>query len=609
MNKNQLPATPGEDEIEELLTKIQPVPSERFYEKMERASWRVEQGQPEKVKNISLRTKIVFAMIALVILVTLIATPQGRALAQEVMRFFTRINSTTVQLSNKQLKQLNEIDRRYNLPLLPVFIPGVLPEMAAISGCGTPQKAQTYRCQVALAESQLGFDLKELPEVPDGWEFQSLYTNTDLGVAVMSYKLDFRDFGYISYGGSSFTSHSSLVITQGSGDFSSFNWYGNLWEVVPAEAIDPIFVGANKGEYVRGDFGLKPGDNELVWSEADRRQRLTWNEGTRWYLVDLGPNLNIASTMNKNQLISLAESLIGPPAEATEVLNPDRLLSISDAEKISGLDLKAPTLLPMNMEFSYARYLPNEQQIQLVYGVNGELTIQEWKGEPVDYKKPLGAYEFTCEIINMNGGAAFYCSRENPTSRSFLWWRKNGLNYQMYFDSLTGGRIDREQMLLIAESMGDIDDFQKTSSRNYEQIAMYAQALGINAKTFSETPAGWSFSNFWTDAYAECIDLIYASTTGQSTLSINQCKIDKGSNTSAFPFWSIKRVKVGNTKGQYITGGFVITDDGKQIWDPTLPPKQLYWQSDGLWMQIALYGDAAFLSGKEDLITYAESLR
>lgn len=558
-----------------------------------------------RISRVALAIVIAFALLAFAF-----ATPQGRAWAQEVVRFFTKINSTTVQLSSQQLKQLNEMNKPYDLPLVPVFIPGVSPEMAAIAGCETPQKAQTYRCQVVLAESQLGFDLKELPEKPDGWEFTSLRANTDLQIAVMSYELDFRDLSYTNYNGYAYTSHSTLVFTQGVGELSKSNWFGNnSWEVVPTDKVEPISVGAYKGEYVKGDFSLRPGNNILVWSDVDRRQRLAWSEGTRWYQIDFSPNLNIVSTLGKDQLILLAEGLVYSPIGRTEPLNPDHLLSISDAEKISGFDLSAPSLLPMDMDFSYARYLPDKQQVQLVYGVNEELTIHEWKGDPVDYKKPLGAYEFTCEMVNMNGEAAFYCSRENPNPRSFLWWHKNGLNYQMYFDSLTGGRIDREQMLLIAESMGNIDDFQKNGPRNYEQIAIYAQALGIDAKKFSETPAGWAFSNFWTDAYAGCIDLIYASTTGQSTLSINQCKTDKGPDASAFPLGWIKRVKVGNSKGQYIAGGFVITDDGKQVWDPILPPKQLYWQEDGLWMQIALYGDTALRMDESDLLLYAESLR
>jgi hypothetical protein len=133
--------------------------------------------------------------------------------------------------------------------------------------------------------------------------------------------------------------------------------------------------------------------------------------------------------------------------------------------------------------------------------------------------------------------------------------------------------------------------------------------LGIDAKKFSEAPAGWIFANFWGDAYAQCIDFVYTSTTGQSTLFIDQCKTDRRFDISVFPSNSIKRARVGNIKGYYIVGEFVMADDGKQVWDPTSPRKQLYWQADGLWMQVAVYGDEALLLGKDDLISFAENLK
>jgi hypothetical protein len=289
-------------------------------------------------------------------------------------------------------------------------------------------------------------------------------------------------------------------------------------------------------------------------------------------------------------------------------LNPAHLTSVSDAEEISGLDLKAPTLLPMNIDFSYARYSSIDQQIILTYGDNEELTIQERKGKPVDFKKPLGKYEFTCEIVNMNGTEAFYCFFDGPNPRSFLWWRKDDLNYQISYASYTGGKINRDQMLLIAESMQDIDDYQKNGKKSYEQIALYEQAMGIEIKKFSETPAGWTFTNFYGELFTQCIGLIYTSTTRQGTLLISQCKTDKASDMSAFPSRSIERVKVGNVKGQYIAGGFVLANNGKQFWDSNIPVKQLYWQEDDLWIQMTLSGNSTVMCEKEDLISLAESL-
>lgn len=607
MNKQNVSSLPDENKIEELLTKIQPVPSDYFHKKMEQAHWRTEPFQLKGIAN-KTRLKLAGALVLLLAIITFAVTPQGRAWAQEAARFFTRINSATVQLSDEQMKWMTEPSKQqYDLPLVPVFVPAVSPEMAAIAGCETPQKSQSYRCQVALAESKLGFDLKELPESPNGWEFKSLYINTNSQYAVMNFDLDFKYFGINSNG---FMSYSSLMFIQGLGDFSNFDWYkGNPWEAAPADKIEPVSIGAYIGEYAKGRFGLSS-DNELIWSDADRRQRLIWSEGARWYLIDFQPNLNITGTMGKEQLIHLAEILVNSSTETNKPLNPDRLVSISDAEKISGLDLKAPTLLPMEMDFSYARYLPNEQQVQLIYGLNESLVIDEWIGDPIAYKKPLGKYEFNCEIVSMDGTDGFYCFYDGSNPRAFLWWHKDNLNYQMSYDSFSlGGKLDREKMLLIAESMQDIDDFLKKSGRNYEQIVLYEQALKIDAKKFQVTPAGWTFANFWGDLYSQCIGLTYTSVTGKSTLFINECKTDKNSDTSIFPFRSIKQVKVGNAKGKYIAGSFVITDDGKQVWDPTSPRRQLYWQADGLWMQVIVYGDEALLSGKDDLISFAESLK
>ncbi len=263
--------------------------------------------QEEKKNTTKLRRilRAAFAILITIVLLTLaFVTPQGRVWAQEVVRFFMRINSTTIQLSDEQLKWMNAIDEKIDLPLVPVFIPTVSPEMAAISGCETPQKSQAYRCQVALAESKLGFDLKELPEKPNDWEFKSLYVNTDLKIAVMSYDLDFKDIGFNSY--------SSLRFTQGVGDFSNTSWNeNNPWGAVPADKVESVFVGAYKGEYVKGRFGLRHGNNVLTWSEEFKDQRLVWSEGMRWYLIEFSPNLNITGTMGKDQLIHLVENLCG----------------------------------------------------------------------------------------------------------------------------------------------------------------------------------------------------------------------------------------------------------------------------------------------------------
>jgi hypothetical protein len=609
---NNTSPIPDENKIEELLARIQPIPSQDFHKNMEQASWQSEQVKPRMNVN-KPRLKLALVMVVFLSITMIAVTPQGRALAQQVGQFFQTINSTTIDASKEELRWMNVLDELYDLPLVPVIIPEVAPEMAAILGCETPQKSQSYRCQVALAESELGFDMKELPEIPKDWIFKSLYFNTDSQSVTMFYDLDFQY--------TAFTSYSNLMFKQGIGDFSNLSQVTNSpWGVVPADKVQIVSIGKNKGEYVKGGFSLYSDDDKFVWNEKDREQRLAWSDGSQWYLIQYWPNLNIAEywpglnptgTMSKEELLQLAESLVTTPIETAETINFDHLSSISDAEKVSGIDLKSPTLLPMDIDFYYARFLSDKKQVQLVYGINEDLIIYEWEGDPLDYEKPLGKYEYTCEILNMNGRDALYCFFESNKLRSFLWWHQDGINYQMYFnDSLiSGGRIDREQMILIAKSMQDVDDFFKKGSRTYEQTAIYAQAAGIDLKKFSNVPSGWIYANFWSNAYSKCIDLIYTSTVGNSTLYVNQCGTDHRSNTSMFPSRSIERVKVGHNKGLLIAGGFSTTQDGKQVWDSSLPVKQLYWQNDELWMHITLSGDQAHILTKDEVIAIAESLR
>src|SRR5687768_53879 len=167
MDKQNIPVVPDENRMEELLGKIQPVPSERFHERIKHSAWRTENlgSAVRSVRN--QRVKLAFAMTILLVLAGFIVTPRGRAWAQEVFQFFSRINARSVELPESQVKLFESANDSYDLPLVPVFIPTVAPEMAALPGCETAQVAQSYACQVALAESKLGVNLKELPATPE----------------------------------------------------------------------------------------------------------------------------------------------------------------------------------------------------------------------------------------------------------------------------------------------------------------------------------------------------------------------------------------------------------------------------------------------------------
>ncbi|MFT3891332.1 MAG: hypothetical protein QM730_06835 [Anaerolineales bacterium] len=168
MNKQNTSVLPDENKIEELLGKIQPIPSEEFHQKMKQVPWLGKQSRP---KLIPFRMRVAVSMIVIAILAMLAATPQGRAWAQEAVQFFKQVNVTTIPLSKKEAEQWNAPTETYDLPLMPVIISAPPTEMLSIPGCETAAKAQSYSCQVAYAESQLNFDLMELSEKPQDLEF------------------------------------------------------------------------------------------------------------------------------------------------------------------------------------------------------------------------------------------------------------------------------------------------------------------------------------------------------------------------------------------------------------------------------------------------------
>lgn len=167
--------------------------------------------------------------------------------------------------------------------------------------------------------------------------------------------------------------------------------------------------------------------------------------------------------------------------------------------------------------------------------------------------------------------------------------------------------IDQERMIAIAESMGDINDYKGNTNRPYEYVAIYEKALGLDAREFSTTPDGWSFTNVY--AYPDCLTVAYSAAKERGELSLSQCKTDEMLFPSKLPAEAIEQVNINGQDGQYIAGNFEYDNNGAAIWKPDAPMRHLRWQEDGHWIQLTMSGDSVVRYDKEDLISYAERLR
>lgn len=596
MNKLKSPI-PNEDKIEELLAKIQPFPSAGFHQKMERATWR---GKEERTIK-SLRLKVAFVITALVIVSTVFVSPQGRAWAQEVFQFFEAINSHTVDVPESLVQLQEDVGNdQVVLPLVPVYIPTIAPAMAAIPGCETPQQSQSYHCNVALAESKLGFDLKEFKELPIEWNFDFVYYNSSSKSATIGYSLTHASFDY-----------GALSLMQGWGDTPEF-YASNPWDAVPVDKIQTVKIGNNNGQYVEGGMDSSSESSSLTWNDLKPHRRLGWSDGTRWYLIDLWTITKISSTLTREQLIELAESLVDAPQAANEPLNPNYLYSVSDAEKLSGFDLKAPTLLPMEIDFSYARYYADSKEVRLFYGINNELVIHAWKGKSLALETLTTPSNPDYQIVEIHGETAYFGTVETGADpHLFLWWEEDGIVYQIYYYQYFFGMIDQEKLIAIAESMQDIDDYRSKGAPPYEYVAIYEQAFGMDVREFPQMPTGWSSVNIWAEPHGRCITMIYMSETKTSWMMINQCQTDKYFKVAEadIPSDQIQTVRIGKHRGKYIVGDLVTGSNGQLVWSSEASVKKLFWQDGDLWIQMTLSGEEVFHYGKDDLINNAESLR
>jgi hypothetical protein len=595
MNKQNVPVVPDENRMEELLEKIQPVPSENFRQKMKQAVWQTKNLEAEIKRSNNHRARFALAFTMLLLVAGLLLSPQGRAWAQELFHFFSRINAQAVEIPESQSKWLVEsANISYDLPLVPLFIPTVSPEMAALPGCATPEEAQSYRCRVALAESQLGFDLKELPATPENWKFDFLYFDAASKQAMISYIVDQNS-----------PASGSFLLTQVVGDFPT-EFANTPWEVVPADKVEPVKVAGHDGEYVKGSFGT-PADKSLAWSDS-YIHRLAWSDGARWYGMTLYPGPTSPDLMSRDQLVDLAERLVDSPQEELEALDADALYSVSDVEQFSGVDLKVPTLLPLDIDFEYARYYAYNDEVRLFYGINNELVIYIWKNKSLDFDSRATSTPY--EIVEINGEPAFLGSVGGTANgHMFLSWDQDGMLYQIYYAQDLGRTLEKEELIAIAESMQDINDFRKNASKPYEYVSIYEQVLGLDVKEFPETPAEWSYSSVFGDALGRCIGLMYRPVTEPGWLLINQCGTDRYWDVSDIPSNQLQQVQIGKIKGLYAVGDFVTSDNGELAWDADLPVKRLYWQEDGFWNEITLMGESATGHDKEALIAYAERLR
>ena len=216
-----------------------------------------------RTRRFALAGAMIIALLAAALL-----TPQGRALSQSILQFFTRAEDTTVPEPPSQ-PAVGELD-----PAAPTAEP--------------PAPLIT----VAEAEAQVGFDVAELPFVPDGLDYLGarLYGET---VSVEYQTPDYRGH---------------LIIMQSRSGFLQSDW-----DSVPADAVVPVKIGELDGEFTQGRFVVYAGDTAVTWEPDAPILRLRWVQNGIWFEMAKSGYAETLAYLDQAGLIELAESLVIEP--------------------------------------------------------------------------------------------------------------------------------------------------------------------------------------------------------------------------------------------------------------------------------------------------------
>jgi len=221
-----------DEKIEEQLNALQLSPSQSFHRRMARAPW-------TPAATTRRRTYIVTGLTVVLVVTLLAFTPQGRAWAQEILRFFTRTASDTLPYT---LEPVTWLDVTPDIPA-PTITP--LPSQAPFAvDCGDFAYA---RCSIEKVRSKVHFTVSELGSIPAGLYFIGATGGPDR--VFIKYEAEAHSGGMYIYE-SPWTDSPEQT----------------AWQVGASAVVETVQIGKSTGEYVKGSFSMINGETGLKWN-------------------------------------------------------------------------------------------------------------------------------------------------------------------------------------------------------------------------------------------------------------------------------------------------------------------------------------------------------
>jgi hypothetical protein len=299
-----------------------------------------QQGEKMNRKPV-FRRAIPIVLALTVAFTTLFATPQGRAWAQGLLKYFARSQNEVITVSTAPI---NWVDT--TVTATPQSTSTALPGNAATSStvdCGRPP---LLTCTTEQVRAKVKFTVKELNHIPDGLYFNGASDSADM----ITILYDSPD-------------HSgALALLEQSWPNKSQQ---NAWPIGPSAAVETVQVGAVTGEYVQGSYVQHNGVGDAVWDPNLDTQRLHWVENGVFFQME-----GSITKVDKATFIELAANLTTDPVSATSPAMPTPIsesnlapsrsdyfpLTIAEAAQQAGFPVKRVDKLPDYLLWLGAKY-------------------------------------------------------------------------------------------------------------------------------------------------------------------------------------------------------------------------------------------------------------
>jgi hypothetical protein len=313
-----------------------------------------ESNMNRSIPRLPLLRRAVFILLVLMLAgAALLATRQGRALAQKMWLFFRVTDEKSFILPTDQVFAVPA-----TFTPAPTHLPQLLPveeetQLATIQitdpSSSTAAIMSDYFSQVNAVESQAGFDVKEFLYDPKGTEFSKVTYAAETNQVTMEFEVT--------------TGGGYLVLRQGITEYVPAD---DPWSKVPSEAVTQATVNENYAEMASGTYVVYPNAASAVW-EPGGQLSLVWREGKHWFVLEKWGDPYPIEWITREELIKLAESLVPErPVDAAPALDPENLKSVAEAEKLAGFDVLTPGLLPEGYELKRAAWIYDS--VRLFYG-------------------------------------------------------------------------------------------------------------------------------------------------------------------------------------------------------------------------------------------------